>query len=370
MSLPQPAPATGNRFTWVTPDNNDAPLIIVTILSLIFSCLIFAVRIFAVKWKNHGLDDSILGWAHIIGVGQWAAIFLGLHNGLGKSFDIVEDHLLIRMSKAVFASRILLMIVLSLSKLSVLFVIRSLFTWEKRQKIFLIDCSIAISALWGVVSTLVLSAGCSPTYILSPTTSCPNHVLKLQMVTALDIITECMIVSLPIILLWRMHMSRQKKRLVITAFVFRLPLAIISILYLLATTRFLSSHPTQPGTNLVPTILWQEILIGYSLMSATIPCLKSFVRGFTHGGVGYLQNATYGDDRYQSGSGRSGESFVMVGLKKKRSAIEAGIEITATENTLPRTHPTEYMPMEGSSVRSHITHETHESQRDIIGEAV
>jgi hypothetical protein len=104
-------------------------------------------------------------------------------------------------------------------------------------------------------------------------------------------------------------------------------------------------------------------------MSATIPCLKSFVRGFTHGGVGYLQNATYGDDRYQSGSGKSGESYVMIGLKKKRSAIEAGIEVGAKAKTPQEMYPIEDMPLEGASVSSQVTRETHESQREIIGTA-
>jgi hypothetical protein len=107
-------------------------------------------------------------------------------------------------------------------------------------------------------------------------------------------------------------------------------------------------------------------------MSATIPCLRSFVRGFTHGGVGYLQNATYGDERYQSGSGRSGDSYVMIGLGKMRSAIDAGIEVdaraVAKEMPQPqRMYDIEDMPLERASMRSHVTGKTQESQREIIG---
>jgi len=218
-----------------------------------------------------------------------------------------------------------------------------------------------------------------------------SQILRLQVILILDIITECIIVTLPIIFLWALRMSRYKKCLVIFAFSFRLPLvplpplipntqanatlnslAAISLVDLLAVTRFLNSHPTHPGTNLVCPVVWQQILLGYSLMSATIPCLKSFIRGFTHGGVGYLQNATYGDERYQSGSGRSGDSFVMLGLRKKRSAIEAGIEIgapTAAKNTPQEMYDIEDIPLEGTSIRSHVTGNTQESQREIIGPA-
>lgn len=99
MSLPQPAPAAGNRFALVTPNDNSAPLIVVTIIVLVFSFLIFGLRVFAVKWKSFGADDCVLGLAHIVGVGQWVAIFVALHNGLGKSFSTLQGQEISRMSK-------------------------------------------------------------------------------------------------------------------------------------------------------------------------------------------------------------------------------------------------------------------------------
>ncbi|OCL13639.1 hypothetical protein AOQ84DRAFT_351906 [Glonium stellatum] len=44
---------------------------------------------------------------------------------------------------------------------------------------------------------------------------------------------------------------------------------------------------SKKGVSISPVIVWQEILIGYSLMSTTIPCLKGFVEQFTTGGMGY-----------------------------------------------------------------------------------
>jgi hypothetical protein len=63
--LPLPAAPTGNRFALVTPLNNSAPIIIVTILSLTFSFLIFAVRLLFVKWRRLALDDAVLALAHV-----------------------------------------------------------------------------------------------------------------------------------------------------------------------------------------------------------------------------------------------------------------------------------------------------------------
>jgi hypothetical protein len=99
MSLPLPAPASDNRFGFVTPDDNSAPLIIVAIITLTFSILIFALRILVVKLKGYGIDDLILGCGHVVGVGQWIAILLAIKGGLGKSFDILEARELPRLSK-------------------------------------------------------------------------------------------------------------------------------------------------------------------------------------------------------------------------------------------------------------------------------
>jgi len=65
MVLPAPAQPTGSRFTLATSTNDSAPIIVATILSLIFSTLIFSVRLFLVKWKRHSLDDAVLGAGHV-----------------------------------------------------------------------------------------------------------------------------------------------------------------------------------------------------------------------------------------------------------------------------------------------------------------
>jgi hypothetical protein len=172
-SLPQPATPTGNRFALVTPDDNSAPVIIATILSLVFAFLIFAVRILFVKWKKLGIDDGILALAYLTGVGQWTSMFIAQKNGLGKALATVGAAELSHMSKAVSASRPLLIITLALSKISVLLLIRSFFTWERRQKLLLIDISIVVVAIWGIAAALSLAVECSPDY-------CVQHVRASQ----------------------------------------------------------------------------------------------------------------------------------------------------------------------------------------------
>jgi hypothetical protein len=46
----------------------------------------------------------------------------------------------------------------------------------------------------------------------------------------------------------------------------------------------------RPLISITNTIVWQNILLSYSLMSCTIPTLKGFLKGLTTGGVGYTED--------------------------------------------------------------------------------
>ncbi|KAH8750657.1 hypothetical protein BGZ57DRAFT_120495 [Hyaloscypha finlandica] len=307
--LPLPAAPTGNRFALVTPLNNNAPIIIVTILSLTFSFLIFAVRLLFVKWRRLALDDAVLALAHVVGVGQWSSVFVALNNGLGKNLALVTGTEQARMG--VLAGRTLFLVSLFLSKLSVLLVIRSLFSWERRRKTLATHVTILVVTLWGFAAALTLSVRCSPDYVLGRgEAQCLNHLVRLRAIMVVDILTESAIFVLPLVFLNGLHMATRKKNLVIIAFSSRLPLIILSILYLRIQSNYI--RISSSGTAIVPVVLFQEIYLGYSLMSATIPCLKSFVQGFTTGGVGYER-----DESWLFSTSSSSDRFKMRSIAKK-----------------------------------------------------
>jgi hypothetical protein len=100
------------RFARFTPDDHSAVLWVTLLLSLIYAILVLAVRLGFVKLRAHGLDDVVLSVAHVrictviirvlryydrltlmqlVGLGMWASLFASLKNGLGKSFNVLED---------------------------------------------------------------------------------------------------------------------------------------------------------------------------------------------------------------------------------------------------------------------------------------
>ena len=54
----------GSRFSTVTPDDHQAWLWVLSILSLIYSFFMLGARIM-VKWKDPGYDDLALGIAYV-----------------------------------------------------------------------------------------------------------------------------------------------------------------------------------------------------------------------------------------------------------------------------------------------------------------
>jgi hypothetical protein len=76
------------------------------------------------------------------------------------------------------------------------------------------------------------------------------------------------------------------------------------------------SHNRQ-AIDIVPAVVWQNALLSYNFMSATIPALKGFVKGFTTGGVGYTTNMSLSGGK----SGNSG-SYEMQSLPKSETKLE------------------------------------------------
>lgn len=212
-------------------------------------------------------------------------MFTALSNGLGKSSSTAstdQD----KMAKMVFASRIFLVFGLCLSKCSVLLTTRQLFTRDKTKVWVTCNIGIGIITACAVASSLAVSVACSPDHIIEQEENfhCGNDVLRLQLATTLDIFTELMIVAVPAVFIQPLRMSFRRKLLVLFAFSFRLPNAIFSSMYLLAYSQFIRSGDR--GVAITPTMVWQEILLGYSFISATVPCIKGFVKSFKTGGLG------------------------------------------------------------------------------------
>ncbi|KAF2713002.1 hypothetical protein K504DRAFT_461591 [Pleomassaria siparia CBS 279.74] len=364
--------SVGNRFARFTPDDHSAPIWIATILALIFAYLILLIRLLFVKKNRYGIDDVLLTLAHIMGLGMWAAIFSSLGSGLGKALKLVQAKDIPRMNQAYLASRILLLLALGISKCSVLMFVRGIFDHSTRV-VLVVHVTIGIVVAWGLAGALAVSVGTSPDKIADGLNfaHATNDILRLKVITIIDIVTEIVILLLPIVPLFKIQMSWQRKLIVIIAFSFRILNIYITLMHLFSYTEFV--HKKGTGVSIAAPVVWQNVLLSYNFMSATIPTLKGFVAAFLTGGIAYS-----GDISSSGGIGGSCEnrnSYRMLSLSKKGNTStgllpEGYPESTAFVTSIPAEglSKTVRRPREGSrgNVTDNESIASYESQQIII----
>lgn len=116
-----------------------------------------------------------------------------------------------------------------------------------------------------------------------------------QVFTAFDVITEIVLLVLPLQLVWKLKMPLRKKAMVLTAFYLRTPVIALSIIrdYFTIQLRSTNADPSQGGALVV---VFMEIELAYALASCTLTALKAFTESFNSGfGQGFTRAR---DDQY------------------------------------------------------------------------
>ncbi|EFE39030.1 hypothetical protein TRV_06304 [Trichophyton verrucosum HKI 0517] len=156
----------GDRFTTVTPDDHGGILWVASIICAIYVVLSMGLRAY-VKREFYGLDDLIALFATLIAEAQYISIFFGLSDGLGKndeSFGMVHIR---RIGRSLALSEVFFLLGLLLAKVSLILLIRRLFSPDMRSHIMTCDAVLLLSILWGVGSMLGALINCSPTGMMA-----------------------------------------------------------------------------------------------------------------------------------------------------------------------------------------------------------
>ncbi|KAF2265809.1 hypothetical protein CC78DRAFT_567379 [Lojkania enalia] len=289
------------RFSQVTENDHAGVIWIISLLGLVYSILTFLTRA-AIKWQMLGPDDFALVAAQVLAFGQYGALFVSLKAGLGKASEMLTEHSRTLVSQAAFASQIFVIITLALSKCSVIFLIRRVFTRDMKHFWLICNIFLGIVGVWGITSCFLIGAGCHPSDYVPPNgnRTCPAFSARWIVVVTIDVITEVSMVLLPLCFLWTLQMAASLKSRVVVAFAFRLPVAVFSAVFV---HLFIKDQDTpNPGVSISNALVWQQVAVSYSLISATIPTLKSFIKSFdTNFGMG--EGSGSGPFTYAGGSG-------------------------------------------------------------------
>lgn len=283
-------------FSAVTATDRAGIVWVAAILSLMFSVITLATRV-QIKLHTLGSDDWLILGATILAIGQYAAIYSGLENGVGRSTELLSKEDAAELGKSVLASEVLYIIALALSKLSVVFFMRRLFTRDHRAAWWSSNVAIGLTVVWGVASCLAIGVGCGPSTILYGEERCSGKVratrlmevviliadprvqiLRWSFVAAFDAVSEIIYVGVATLLVSPLQMTTYIKATVVAAFTFRLLSAAFAAMHAVWISRYAGA--ANPGLAIANVLVWQQVHIGYSLIASTIPTLKSFIRGY------------------------------------------------------------------------------------------
>ena len=144
-------------------------------------------------------------------------------------------------------------------------------------------------------------------------------------VTAIDGVTEIALFVAFCAFISALQMQRIMKVTVVGLFAFRLGCIAFSGVHAKYIASYVSENgSTNGGLAVVGPLVWQQLATGYSLLSAILMALKSFLQSFDVGS-GWGENATYKQSSaHASSNGRNTPGMYGLQVFSKRSQRSAG----------------------------------------------
>jgi hypothetical protein len=182
-----------------------------------------------------------------------------------------------------FGNQIALYVSLGFSKISTIVLIQRLFTRDMKKAWTICMLMMMTTAMWMIAATFLVSIGCTPanTVPKSPSRMCPNIITRYKAIVILDAITELLLALVPGCLFWQLNMPTSRKLQVLFIFSFRLP--VIAFTGLFFKHWVVSISDEAPATHRTRALVYQQSELCASLMAATVPCVKGFVKSFDTG---------------------------------------------------------------------------------------
>ncbi|KIY03305.1 uncharacterized protein Z520_01772 [Fonsecaea multimorphosa CBS 102226] len=268
----------GPRFATVTDDDYGGVVWTVSILCGIYSILTMALRGY-IKRRTWGPDDWLAGAATLMSLAQYIAVWVSTSKGLGRSYKHLTASQVSTIGRAVLAGEIFFIISLTLAKASVTLLIRRLFSINMRKRSLVCDILLGICAVWGLASILIIAIDCPLLSLMGYQGQfCANFVPRWEAIGILDALTEVAMVAMVLALLWGLKMKPGRKTQIVAAFAFRLGIISFAAVHVWDQRNFTVRPNT--GVRLAAPIVFQQIELCYSLLSCTIPNLKSFLLNF------------------------------------------------------------------------------------------
>lgn len=298
-------------FAVVSESDYGGIIIIVTSIGLTMAILSTIIRIYvkAVSRQTAGMDDVLLAIGTLLAFTQESVVLAACAKGLGRSIEYIKPSTLGYVEKSFYSSQILAVLALGFCKCSVAYFIVRLTPKASMKRTM--EFIIAASTAWTIAAALAFALQCGLSDPWSfAAGSCTDVYSRVIAICAFDIVLELALFVAAILLVSRLHTALHKKAVVVLAFGLRLPI-IAFIAARMAT--FERDDLTNFARSESLYLVWTVTQINYSLISATLPIFRPFIKDLATF-YGAMQHSDY-----TGSSGSRSKSYRLSTFKSRRS---------------------------------------------------
>ncbi|KAL4938918.1 hypothetical protein BDV06DRAFT_231451 [Aspergillus oleicola] len=266
--------------------DNRGPIITLVSVSLLIVAVIFVLAKFgsAVYFKQRRTAVNMPIWvALIISIIQVVVLQKAVDNGLGMHQDRLSESDIEAWSKLAYAAHILLIFVLSLSKLSTILLIWKLTPSGSLRRYCIIATGIVVA--WTIFAVLGIALQCElpEPWVYLPG-RCAGEGAIFYPITVSNVFTDVILVVLPFVMMHNVQMVWHKRVKILSSFSTRICIVGLGIAQLALIPSFVhSTDVSYSGAIINYEILSQAMM----LSSVTIACVPTLYHIFSglHSGL-------------------------------------------------------------------------------------
>ncbi|KLJ10256.1 hypothetical protein EMPG_14369 [Blastomyces silverae] len=281
--------ASGTRGPHHITDDDQGPLVtIIASLMMVYMIFCYLARLLTRFSINgpFGSDDWVITIGTAVAIIHSSVKLVEVRDGFGKRLSLLDDSNILNIQRAAYAGDIFYVLGLMFSKAGTFMLIGRLTRYTKLATAAW--AGLLLTVVWGIA---VLFAVCFRCKVPSPWAQTDLKCFQAYPtwigVETSGIGMELLLALLPVYIAWGLHVHLKSKLVLLFAFSFRLPVIIVAALRIFYLRKQdMMDDPFFYGT--VPSVC-MEVELHYSLIAATIPCLKPFVKSFNTGYLGRLE---------------------------------------------------------------------------------
>ncbi|KAK4543662.1 hypothetical protein LTR36_005307 [Oleoguttula mirabilis] len=186
-----------------------------------------------------------------------------------------------------YASDILFIAAVALSKVAVALLILRL--TSSKAHILTAHIMTVLTATWGVASLLAIAIryrSLQP-WDMQDLNNAAGVARAWIGIGTVGLLLDLMTVIFPVFLVHDLQMPLVSKLTVIVGFAFRLPASVITILRLVYMDNILvAQHGEETTWTALAPVIYQQIELHFSIIAATVPCMRLFLKNFNTGYLG------------------------------------------------------------------------------------